>query len=168
MLSSDKYKFNKIDCNAKAVSTLPAFGFAFNALAPQFASLFTPLLLPSTSSNPDLNIPVINDTVSVGNGIKIQRAGIYQISYTLSINFNDLNVIPAAARFFLSLNTPQNVIPGSGTAVRSNVIGAGQVEVSSGSVLINLNPGNFIQIVPVELEGSVDIRAASLTVVQII
>ena len=73
MFSSDKYEFNKIDCNAKPVSTLPAFGFAFNASAPQFASLFTPLLLPSTSPNPNITVPVINDTVSVGDGIKIQE-----------------------------------------------------------------------------------------------
>ncbi|WP_439022840.1 exosporium protein ExsF [Bacillus thuringiensis] len=167
MFSSDDCKFKKIDCNAKAASTLPAFGFAFNATAPQFASLFTPLLLPSTSPNPDLTVPVINDTVSTGYGIKIHSTGIYQISYTLSISLNDPNVTPEAARFFLSLNTPQNIIPGSGTAVRSNIIGAGGVEVSSGIILINLTSGNLIQIVPVELHGSIDIRAAALTVVQI-
>ena len=68
---------------------------------------------------------------------------------------------------FLSLNTPTNIIPGSGTAVRSNVIGTGEVDVSSGVILINLNPGDLIQIVPVEVIGTVDIRAAALTVAQI-
>ncbi|TKI94351.1 exosporium protein ExsF, partial [Bacillus wiedmannii] len=52
-------------------------------------------------------------------------------------------------------------------AVRSNVIGTGEVDVSSGVILINLNPGDLIQIVPVELIGTVDIRAAALTVAQI-
>ncbi|UNP77453.1 hypothetical protein MN033_04460 [Bacillus nitratireducens] len=167
MLYSEDYKFNRIDCKEKSASTLPAFGFAFNATAPQFASLFTPLLLPSTSPNPDIIVPVINDTISVGNGIKIQRIGIYQISYTLSICLSNSNAIPEAARFFLSLNTPQNIIPGSGTTVCSNVIGTGEVDVSSGIILINLNPGNFIQIVPIELQGSIDIRTAALTVAQI-
>ncbi|PGV58308.1 hypothetical protein COD94_23935 [Bacillus cereus] len=166
MFSSD-CEFTKIDCEAKPASTLTAFGFAFNASTPQFASLFTPLLLPSVSPNLDITVPVINDTVSIGDGIRIQRAGIYQISYTLTISLDNSNAIPEAARFFLSLDTPDNIIPGSGTAVRSNVIGTGEVDVSSGIILINLNPGNLIQIVPVQLLGSVDVRAAALTVVQI-
>ena len=148
MFSSD-CEFTKIDCEAKPASTLPAFGFAFNASAPQFASLFTPLLLPSVSPNPNITVPVINDTVSVGDGIRILRAGIYQISYTLTISLDNSPV--EAGRFFLSLNTPANIIPGSGTAVRSNVIGTGEVDVSSGVILINLNPGDLIQIVPVQL-----------------
>ncbi|MDM5238111.1 hypothetical protein COE30_14125 [Bacillus cereus] len=166
MFSSD-CEFTTIDCEAKPASTLPAFGFAFNASAPQFASLFTPLLLPSVNPNPNITVPVVNDTVSVGDGIKIQRIGIYQISYTLSISLDNSNAVPEAGRFFLSLDTPHNIIPGSGTAVRSNVIGTGEVDISSGVILINLNPGNLIQIVPVELFGSVDVRAAALTVVQI-
>ncbi|EEK80072.1 Membrane spanning protein [Bacillus cereus R309803] len=105
--------------------------------------------------------------MSIGDGIRIQRAGIYQISYTLSLSLDNSNAIPEAGRFFLSLDTPQNIIPGSGTAVRSNVIGTGEVDVSSGIILINLNPDNLIQIVPVELIGTVDIRAAALTVTQI-
>ncbi|GMR65004.1 exosporium protein ExsF [Bacillus cereus] len=166
MYSSD-CEFTKIDCEAKPASSLPAFGFAFNASAPQFASLFTPLLLPSVSPNPNITVPVINDTVSVGDGIRILRAGIYQISYTLTISLDNAPVAPEAGRFFLSLNTPANIIPGSGTAVRSNVIGTGEVDVSSGVILINLNPGDLVQIVPVELIGTVDIRAAALTVAQI-
>ena len=85
----------------------------------------------------------------------------------MTISLDNSNAIPEAARFFLSLDTPDNIIPGSGTAVRSNVIGTGEVDVSSGIILINLNPGNLIQIVPVQLLGSVDVRAAALTVVQI-
>ena len=166
MYSSD-CEFTKIDCEAKPASSLPAFGFAFNASAPQFASLFTPLLLPSVSPNPNITVPVINDTVSVGDGIRILRAGIYQISYTLTISLDNSPVAPEAGRFFLSLGTPANIIPGSGTAVRSNVIGTGEVDVSSGVILINLNPGDLVQIVPVELIGTVDIRAAALTVAQI-
>ncbi|KOS28815.1 membrane protein [Bacillus anthracis] len=166
MFSSD-CEFTKIDCEAKPASTLPALGFAFNATAPQFATLFTPLLLPSTSPNPNITVPVINDTISTGNGIRIQRAGIYQISYTLTISLDNAPVTPEAARFFLTLNTPTNIIPGSGTAVRSNIIGTGEVDVSSGVILINLNPGDLIKIVPVEVIGTVDIRAAALTVAQI-
>ncbi len=149
------------------VHYLPS-GFAFNASAPQFASLFTPLLLPSVSPNPNIPVPVINDTVSVGDGIRILRAGIYQISYTLTISLDNVPTAPEAGRFFLSLGTPANIIPGSGTAVRSNVIGTGEVDVSSGVILINLNPGDLIQIVPVELIGTVDIRAAALTVSQLV
>ena len=154
MFSSD-CEFTKIDCEAKPASTLPAFGFAFNASAPQFASLFTPLLLPSVSPNPNIPVPVINDTVSVGDGIRILRAGIYQISYTLTISLDNVPTAPEAGRFFLSLGTP------------ANIIGTGEVDVSSGVILINLNPGDLIQIVPVELIGTVDIRAAALTVAQI-
>ncbi|MED4219712.1 exosporium protein ExsF, partial [Priestia megaterium] len=94
-------------------------------------------------------------------------AGIYQISYTLTISLDNSPVAPEAGRFFLSLGTSANIIPGSGTAVRSNVIGTGEVDVSSGVILINLNPGDLIQIVPVQLIGTVDIRAAALTVAQI-
>lgn len=166
MLSSD-CEFPTIDCEARPVHTLPAFGFAFNATSPHFASLFTPVLLPSVRPNPDITVPVINDTVSVGDGIRIQQTGIYQISYTLTISLDNIPTIPEFARFFLSLNTPSNIIPGSGTAVRSNVIGTGQIDVSSGVILINLNPGNLIQIVPVELSGTVDIRAAALTIIQL-
>ena len=119
-------------------------------------------LLPSVSPNPNITVPVINDTVSVGDGIRILRAGIYQISYTLTISLDNSPVAPEAGRFFLSLNTPANIIPGSGTAVRSNVIGTGEVDVSSGVILINLNPGDLIQIVPVQLIGTVDIRAAKI------
>ncbi|MBW3492857.1 exosporium protein ExsF [Bacillus mycoides] len=166
MFSSD-CEFNNIDCEAKPASTLPAFGFAFNASAPQFASLFTPLLLPSVSPNPNITVPVINNTVSVGAGIRIQVAGIYQISYTLTVSLENVPAPPNAARFFLTLDTPDNIIPGSGTAVRANIVGTGEVDVSSGVILINLNPGDLIQIVPVELFGTVDIRAAALTVAQI-
>ncbi|MED0884843.1 hypothetical protein EXW35_30155 (plasmid) [Bacillus mycoides] len=164
---SSSHRFSNFNCVAQAASTLPALGFAFNATAPQFATLFTPLLLPSTSPNPNLTVPVINDTISVGTGIRIQIAGIYQISYTLTISLDNSPVAPEAARFFLTLNSPTNIIPGSGTAVRSNVIGTGEVDVSSGVILINLNPGDLIQIVPVEVIGTVDIRAAALTVAQI-
>ncbi|MEK4413859.1 exosporium protein ExsF [Bacillus sp. FSL K6-0268] len=158
---------NEMNCEAYEASTLPAFGFAFNATSPQFASLFTPLALPSVSPNPNIPAPVIHDTVSVGDGIQIQRAGIYQISYTLTISLDNIPTAPGAGRFFLSLNTTNNVIAGSGTAIRSNVTGTGEVDISSGVILINLNPGNVIRIVPVELLGTVDIRAAALTVVQL-
>ncbi|MCD4645357.1 hypothetical protein AR454_23720 [Bacillus mycoides] len=164
---SSSHRFSNFNCEAQAASTLPALGFAFNATAPQFATLFTPLLLPSTSPNPNLTVPVINDTISVGTGIRIQIAGIYQISYTLTISLDNSPVAPEAARFFLTLNSPTNIIPGSGTAVRSNIIGTGEVDVSSGVILINLNPGDLIQIVPVEVIGTVDIRAAALTVAQL-
>ncbi|EJR98760.1 exosporium protein ExsF [Bacillus mycoides] len=164
---SSSHRFSNFNCEAQAASTLPALGFAFNATAPQFATLFTPLLLPSTNPNPNLTVPVINDTISVGTGIRIQIAGIYQISYTLTISLDNSPVAPEAARFFLTLNSPTNIIPGSGTAVRSNIIGTGEVDVSSGVILINLNPGDLIQIVPVEVIGTVDIRAAALTVAQI-
>ena len=166
MLSSSRL-FSSFNCGAQAPSTLPALGFAFNATSPQFATLFTPLLLPSTGPNPNITVPVISDTISTGTGIKILVAGIYQISYTLTISLDNSPVAPEAGRFFLSLNTPANIIPGSGTAVRSNVIGTGEVDVSSGVILINLNPGDLIQIVPVQLIGTVDIRAAALTVAQI-
>ncbi|EMA6342267.1 exosporium protein ExsF [Bacillus cytotoxicus] len=154
-------------CPNAPVDTLPAFGFAFNASAPQFATLGIPLALPSTNPNPNISVPVLNDTVSTGAGIRIERAGIYQISYTLTISLDNVPVSPEAARFFLTLNTLDNIIPGSGTAVRSNIVGTGEVDVSSGVILINLNPGNLIQIVPVEVIGSVDVRAAALTVAQI-
>ncbi|KEK22233.1 exosporium protein ExsF [Bacillus gaemokensis] len=159
--------FVKICCEPKKVTQLPAFGFAFNATGPQFATLGVPLLLPSTNPNPNIPVPVINDTTSTGTGIRIEKAGIYQISYTLTISLDNFPAAPEAARFFLTLNTPDNIIPGSGTAVRSNVIGTGEVDVSSGVILINLNPGNLIQIVPVEVIGTVDVRAAALTVAQI-
>ncbi|PEN89032.1 hypothetical protein CN553_22920 [Bacillus cereus] len=164
---SSSHRFSNFNCEAQPSSTLPAFGFAFNATAPQFATLFTPLLLPSTSPNPNLTVPVVNATISGGTGISIQIAGIYQISYTLTVNLDNVPVAPESARFFLTLNSPTNIIPGSGTAVRSNVIGTGEVDVSSGIILINLNPGDLIQIVPVEVNGTVDIRAAALTVAQI-
>ncbi|PEN90111.1 hypothetical protein CN553_22160 [Bacillus cereus] len=164
---SCRHTFSNFNCEARTPSTLPAFGFAFNATAPQFATLFTPLLLPSTSPNPNLTVPVINDTISGGTGIRIQIAGIYQISYTLTVSLDNVPVTPESARFFLTLSSPTNIIPGSGTAVRSNVIGTGEVDVSSGVILINLNPGDLIQIVPVEVIGTVDIRAAALTVAQI-
>ncbi|ONG59627.1 exosporium protein ExsF [Bacillus cereus] len=156
------------ECKTQAEIALPAFGFAFNATGPQSTELFAPLFLPSSNPNPDVNVPVINDTVTTGTGIQIQKAGIYQISYTLTISLDNVPKAPEGGRFFLSLNAPTNLITGSGTAVRSNVIGTGEVDVSSGTILINLNPGDLIQIVPVELIGTtVDIRAAALTVAQI-
>lgn len=103
-------KFANFNCEAQAPSTLPALGFAFNATSPQFATLFTPLLLPSTGPNPNITVPVINDTISTGTGIKIQVAGIYQISYTLTISLDNVPVAPEAARFFLTLNSSTNVI----------------------------------------------------------
>ncbi|MCQ6530326.1 exosporium protein ExsF [Bacillus mycoides] len=166
MCSSD-CEFTKINCQAHGAYTLPAFGFAFNATAPQIATLFTPLLLPSASPNPTITVPILNATVSTGDGIRIENAGIYQISYTLTVSRDKNSVTLESGRFFLTLSTPDNIIPGSGTAVRSNIIGAGAVDVSSGVILINLNPGDLIQIVPVELIGTVDIRAAALTIVQI-
>ena len=93
-------KFANFNCEAQAPSTLPALGFAFNATSPQFATLFTPLLLPSTGPNPNITVPVINDTISTGTGIKIQVAGIYQISYTLTISLDNVPVAPEAARAF--------------------------------------------------------------------
>lgn len=67
----------------------------------------------------------------------------------------------------MTLNSSTNVIAGSGTAVRSSIIGTGQVNVSSGVILINLNPSDLIQIVPVEVIATIDIRSATLTVAQI-
>lgn len=166
MVSSDFNCANMI-CAPHKSHTLPALGFAFNATTPQFAVLETPLSLPSTSPNPNITIPIIHDTLSTGTGIRIQKTGIYQISYTLTISLNNIPVAPEASRFFLTLNTPNNIIPGSGTAVRSNVLGTGEVEVSSGVILINLNPDDLIQIVPIEAVGTVDIRAAALTVIQL-
>ncbi|TKH10402.1 hypothetical protein FC694_26015 [Bacillus wiedmannii] len=166
MFSSD-CNFIKLNCEAREVRTLPAFGFAFNASAPHFATLEKPLFLPSIRPNPNVAVPIINDTVNTGAGIKVQRTGIYQISYTLTVSLDNVPVAPEAGRFFLTLNTPNNIIPGSGTAVRSNVIGTGEVDVSSGNILINLNTGDLIQIVPVEIIGTVDIRAAALTVLQL-
>ncbi|EJS66594.1 hypothetical protein CN425_23995 [Bacillus cereus] len=164
---SSNCEVTKIDYEAKPASPLPAFGFAFNASAPQFASLFTPLLLPSVSPNPNISVPIINNTVNAGDGIQIQQTGIYQISYILTVSLENVPAPPNAARFFLTLGTPDNIIPGSGTAVQANIIGTGDAEISSGVILINLNPGDLIQIVPVELFGAVDIRAAALTVIQI-
>ena len=111
-------RFTHFKCEAQAPITLPALGFAFNATSPQFATLFTPLLLPSTGPNPNITVPVINDTISTGTGIRIQLAGIYQISYTLTISLDNFPVAPEAARFFLTLNSSTNVISGSGTAVK--------------------------------------------------
>lgn len=161
------YKFTNFNCEPNTTSTQPAFGFAFNATTPQLAVLFTPLSLPNTSPNPNITVPIVNNTISTGTGIKIQIAGIYQISYTITISLDNNPVIPEAARFFLTLNSPTNIISGSGTAVRSNIIGTGEIDVSSSNILINLNPGDLIQIVPVEVIGTVDIRAAALTVTQI-
>ncbi|MBG9613641.1 hypothetical protein [Bacillus cereus] len=146
---------------------LPSFGFAFNATNPQFATLGTPLSLPSTSPNPNITIPVIHDTTSTGSGIQIEKSGIYQISYTLTISLDNIPTTPETVRFFLTLNKPNNIIPGSGSAVRSNTISTGEIDVSSGVILINLNPNDLIQIVPVEVLGTVDVRAAALTVVQL-
>ena len=92
-------KFANFNCEAQAPSTLPALGFAFNATSPQFATLFTPLLLPSTGPNPNITVPVINDTISTGTGIKIQVAGIYQISYTLTISLDNVPVAPEDTLF---------------------------------------------------------------------
>ncbi|MEB9686080.1 hypothetical protein BK742_09055 [Bacillus thuringiensis serovar pingluonsis] len=167
MFFSDDCKTIKIDCEARVVNTLPAFGFAFNASTPQFAVLETPLLLPSINPNPDISVPVINDTVSTGTGIRIKKTGIYQISYSLTISLDNIPVVSEVTRFFLTIDTPNNIIPGSGTAVRSNVVGTGEVDISSTVILINLNSGNLIQIVPVEVAGKVDIRSAALTIVQI-
>ncbi|PHG69736.1 hypothetical protein [Bacillus toyonensis] len=160
-------KCENMICMPNKSHTLPAFGFAFNATTPQFAAFGTPLSLPSTRPNPNISIPVIHDTLSTGTGITMQKNGVYQISYTLTISLDNMPVTPEASRFFLTLNTPNNIIPGSGTAVRSNVMGTGEVEVSSGIILINLQPNDLIQIVPVEVIGTVDIRAAALTVIQI-
>ncbi|PEZ13638.1 hypothetical protein CN345_31775, partial [Bacillus thuringiensis] len=121
---------NEMNCEAYEASTLPAFGFAFHASSPQLASLFTPLLLPSVRPNPNIPVPVINDTVHVEDGIQILQAGIYQISYTLTISLDNIPTAPGAGRFFLSLNTPNNVIAGSGAAIRSNVVGTGEVDIS--------------------------------------
>ena len=92
-------KFANFNCEAQAPSSLPALGFAFNATSPQFATLFTPLLLPSTGPNPNITVPVINDTISTGTGIKIQVAGIYQISYTLTISLDNVPLAPRRLAF---------------------------------------------------------------------
>lgn len=167
MFFSDDCKAIKIDCEARTINT-PAFGFAFNASTPQYAVLETPLLLPSINPNPNIPVPVINHAVNTGAGIRIEKSGIYQISYSLTISLDNVPIVPEASRFFLTLDTPNNIIPGSGTAVRSNIIGTGEVDISSAIILINLNLGNLIQIVPVELAGKVDIRSAALTIVQIV
>ncbi|MDG0949874.1 hypothetical protein [Bacillus paranthracis] len=157
----------KQNCGSTSAHNLPAFGFAFQAGEPQLAIVGTPLQIPSTGPNPNQTVPIVYDTVSIGTGIKVQRPGIYQISYTLTISLDNTPMIPEWVRFFLTLHTPTNIIPGSGTAIRSNVIGTGEVDVSSGIILINLSPGDLIQIVPVEIQGTADVRAAALTVLQI-
>ncbi|UIJ69564.1 hypothetical protein LW858_30615 (plasmid) [Bacillus cereus] len=166
-MDSFDFKCMEICCTPPKIHILPAFGFAFNATNPQFATLGTPLSLPSTSPNPNITIPVIHDTISTGTGIEVQKNGIYQISYTLTISLDNIPTAPETGRFFLTLNTPNNIIPGSGIAVRSNTIGTGEIDVSSGVILINLNSNDLIQIVPIEIMGTIDIRAASLTVIQL-
>lgn len=166
-MDSFNFKCMEIFCVPPKMHILPAFGFAFNATTPQLATLRTPLSLPSTSPNPNITIPVIHDTLSTGTGIRIQKPGIYQISYTLTISLDNIPTTSEASRFFLTLNKPNNIIPGSGIAVRSNIIGTGEVDISSGVILINLNPNDLIQIVPIEVTGTIDIRAAALTVIKL-
>ncbi|WP_459500776.1 hypothetical protein [Bacillus sp. C1] len=159
---------NVNNCPPFPAQAVKAFGFAFNASFPQFATLNTPLVLPSNNPNPDLPfVPVLNNVVSTGTGLRVQQTGVYQISYTLTVSLDNAPFPPEAARFFLTLDDPTNLIPGSGTAVRADIIGTGEVDVSSGVILINLVAGDLIEITPIEVIGTVDVRAAALTVLQI-
>ncbi|GMR69087.1 hypothetical protein BAC7755_57580 [Bacillus sp. MN7755] len=55
--------------------------------------------MPNPDPSPNITVPVINDTISTGIDIRIQVAGIYQISYTLTISLDNVPVSPEAARF---------------------------------------------------------------------
>lgn len=137
-----------------------ALGFAFSTVSQDLA-LFVPLSLPSEPSTGNSEI------VSTNTGLRIEKAGTYQISYTVTLLLPDTPGGKNSIRLFLTLNGPNNLVPGSGIAANSNVIGAKEVDVSSGVVLINLSPGDLIQITPVEIIGHPTASAASLTIAQI-
>lgn len=141
----------------------PAFGFAFSTVSQDLA-LFVPLSLPSENWNQDISLPVNSEIGLTNTGLRIQKAGIYQISYTVTL------LLPAAGhtvRLSLTLNTSSNIVPGSGVAARSTIIGVGEKDVSSGVVIINLSPGDLIQITPVEIIGHPTASAVELTIAQV-
>ncbi|MEH6890300.1 hypothetical protein V7024_11385 [Bacillus sp. JJ864] len=153
---------------------LPAFGIAFNTEA-QKVSANQPLSLPDNNSNPSVSIPVLLDVENTGVGLRVQRSGIYQLSYTLTVSLDN---VPAplegreSAIFFLTLNgtTLANAIAGSGTAVRTTFNSTGLIVVTSSVILTNLYIDDLIHIVPTDIDDplkTIDIRSANLTVTQI-
>ncbi len=163
-------------CNFSSfpVKEFPAFGIAFLA-GDGPISEGQPIPLPSNNPNPSVSIPVLLDVENNNpkNGLRVKRSGIYQLNYTLTVSLDNLPAPPdgrESATFFLTLNDVSNLIPGSGTAIRTTFNDTGLVVVTSNLILINLNKEDLIQIVPTEIAdvgGTVDVRAATLTVTQI-
>ncbi|ENQ3079600.1 hypothetical protein ACEOWG_002836 [Bacillus cereus] len=163
-------------CNFSSfpVKEFPAFGIAFLA-GDGPISEGQPIPLPSNNTNPNVSVPVLLDVENNNpkNGLRVKRSGIYQLNYTLTVSLDNFPAPPdgrESATFFLTLNGTSNPIPGSGTAVRTTDTGTGLVIVTSSLILINLNKEDLIQIVPTEIAdvgGTVDVRAATLTVTQI-
>ncbi|PEA56129.1 hypothetical protein CON64_05760 [Bacillus pseudomycoides] len=155
---------------ALPIKEFPAFGIAFNTTTQDNVSENEALLLPNNNPNPSVSIPVLLDVESTGSGLRVKKTGIYQLSYTLTVSLDNISIPPVdreSVIFFLTLNNVSNTIPSSGTAVRADFGGTGLVVVTSSVILINLNKGDLIQLIPTNIVGTVDVRSATLTLAQI-
>ncbi|WP_242303302.1 hypothetical protein [Bacillus cereus group sp. BfR-BA-01495] len=140
-----------------------SFGFIFNNSFSQYAVKNEPLLLPDDTPSVDFPVPVLNNILSIGTGFKIIKTASYQINYSLSVSSNKYSGSLEEIIFSLLLNNSS--LPESSTTIYDTNLS--EIDVVSDSIIINLSEGDSIQIAPIEINGTIEVITASLTILEI-
>ncbi|MED2903529.1 MULTISPECIES: hypothetical protein [Bacillaceae] len=142
-----------------------SFGFVFNNSFSQYVVKNEPLLLPDDTPNLNFPVPVLNNILSVGNGFKIIKTASYQISYSLSVDSNNYSEPLDKIVFSLLLNNSS--IPESSTTIHVIDTNLNEMDVVSDTIIIDLAEGDLIQIAPIEINGTIEVTAVALTILEI-
>lgn len=140
-----------------------SFGFIFNNSFSQYVIKNEPLLLPDDTPSVDFPVPVLNNILSIGTGFKIIKTASYQINYSLSINSNEYSESLEEVVFSLLLNN--SALPESSTTIHDTNLS--EIDIVSNSIIINLSKGDLIQIAPIEINKTIEVTTASLTILEI-
>lgn len=140
-----------------------SFGFIFNNSFSQYVVKNEPLLLPDDTPSVNFPVPVLNNILSIGTGFKIIKTASYQINYSLSINSNKYFEPLEEIVFSLLLNNSS--LSESSTIMYDTNLS--EIDIVSSPIIINLSEGDLIQIAPIEINGTIEVTTASLTILEI-
>lgn len=141
-----------------------SFGFVFNSFS-QYVVKNEPLLMPDDTPNLDVPVPVLSNILSSGTGFEIIKDASYQISYSLSVNPNNHYKPLEEIVFSLLLNNAS--ISESSITITIPVIDTNEIAVASDPIIIDLTEGDLIQIAPIQINETIEVTTASLTILEI-
>ncbi|HDR4422855.1 TPA: hypothetical protein QCU60_004343 [Bacillus cereus] len=142
-----------------------SFGFIFNDSFPQYVVENEPLLLPDDTPNLNSPVPILNNVLSIGTGFKIIKTATYQISYSLSVNFKNRSESLDKLVFALLLN--DSLISESLFTVHVSNTNINEIDIVNKTIVANLTASDLLQIMPIEINGTIEVTTASLTILEI-